>query len=98
VKTVYGKSDRRLPLRAANLSETTELENDFCDHQWNSPVRPPAYVIQSIHTDSLTHKRYVGDDSITYDPGPRKKWDARLFEKFHMNAVGGLSNLQEGLG
>src|SRR5215831_9186449 len=27
---------------------------------------------KSIHTDSLTHERHIGDDSITHNPSPRK--------------------------
>jgi len=63
---------RGLPLRAANLSETTELQNDFRNHKWNRPICPSAYVIQSNRTDSLTHKRHIRDDPIAYDPSPRK--------------------------
>jgi len=56
-------------LRAACPPQASKLQNDFGDHQWYRPIRPTAYVVQSVDADSPSHERHVRDYPVTNNPG-----------------------------
>jgi hypothetical protein len=55
--------------RAAHLSQAAHLHDHLDEHQRYRPIRPPAYVVQSIDSDSPSHERHVRDYSVTYNSG-----------------------------